>query len=287
MSSVARVSVHGGHSGAFCCHAVDSLEAVVQRYIALGFEWMCLTEHMPTENHKFIAPEERQAGFDVDSSQQRFACYFKEARRLTNLYEGQIEILTGFETEAYSGYQAEIVRLIAQHQPQMLVGSVHHVNDVLFDASPAAYQQAADLSGGIEKLYCDYFDTQLDLIEAFEPAVVGHFDLIRLHDPNYLERWAVPAIEDRALRNLQRIKELGLILDLNARALAKGASEPYVSKPWLEFAIREGIALVPGDDSHGVENVGGFLDETIARLQDQGGSTTWKKPSVATHKPHP
>ena len=28
-------------------------------------------------------------------------------------------------------------------------------------------------------MYCDYFDLQLELIDCFHPAVVGHFDLRR------------------------------------------------------------------------------------------------------------
>ena len=282
-----NVSVHGGHSGTFCCHAVDSLHEVVERYIALGFEWICLTEHMPTENSKHVPREEAAAGFDIGSLQRRFEAYVAEARRLAELYRDRIEILVGFETEAYSGYQAEITKLIRHLEPDLIVGSVHHLHDVLFDGTPQDYQHAAKLCGGIEALYCDYFDRQLELIETFEPAVVGHFDLIRLHDPDYLDRWEVAAIRDRGLRNLQRIKDLGLILDLNVRALTKGAAEPYLSAPWLDFAIREGIAVVPGDDSHGVDTVGRGLHAGIETLVARGGSTHWRKPTVGRHKSAP
>ena len=283
MESAAKVSVHGGHSGGFCSHAVDRLEDVVERYIELGFEWACLTEHMPTENSRFVPREESNAGYDVASLQKRFERYFEEARRLAGLHRGDIEILVGFETEAYSGYRDEVARLIARFDPDMIVGSVHHVHDRLIDGTPEDYRRAADLSGGIEPLYCDYFDVQLELIETFRPAVIGHFDLIRIHDPDYLARWEVPAIRDRALRNLERIRDLGLILDLNVRALAKGAREPYVSSPWLRAAIQQSIAVVPGDDSHGVASVGLHLDDGIRTLIASGGSTRWTKPQLGTH----
>ena len=113
---------------------------------------------------------------------------------------------------------------------------------------------------------------------------MGHFDLIRIHDTNYLERWEVPEIRDRALRNLEQIKALGLILDFNVRALAKGAAEPYVSAPWLEIAIQEGIAIVPGDDSHGVASVGLYIDDGINQLVAKGGSTNWKKPEIRPNR---
>ncbi|MEM7019500.1 MAG: histidinol-phosphatase [Pseudomonadota bacterium] len=283
MNDIQLVSVHGGHSGSFCGHAVDALEDVVLRYIELGFEWICLTEHMPTEKKALMMPEEAAEGFSIDTLQARFDQYFEEARRLKTLYKDKIDILVGFETEAYTGYEGEVTRLIARHQPDMIVGSVHHLHDILFDGSADDYKQAVELSGGIEALYCDYFDKQLELIERFEPAIVGHFDLIRLHDPDYKQRWEVVEIRDRALRNLEKVKELGLILDMNVRAMTKGADEPYISKPLMEFAIAEGIALSPGDDSHGINSVGANLVEGAEILKARGGQTTWAKPLIGRH----
>ncbi len=283
MNAPKYVSVHGGHSGTFCSHAEDTLEKVVERYIELGFEWICLTEHMPSENLRHLPVEEAKAGFDVASLRQRFERYFQEARRLAELHKDRIDILVGFETEAYSGYRDEVAGLIARFEPDLIVGSVHHVHDVLIDGTEEGYRRAVEISGGIEALYCDYFDVQFELIETFRPAVVGHFDLIRVFDADYLECWEVPEIRDRALRNLERIEALGLILDLNVRALAKGAAEPYLSAPWLDFAIQEGIAIVPGDDSHGVASVGACIDDGISQLAAQGGSTNWKKPEVGSH----
>ena len=282
--TIARyVSVHGGHSGGFCSHAEDTLEKVVERYIELNFGWICLTEHMPAASMSFLPVEEATAGFDVESLQDRFERYFQEARRPADLHKDRIEILVGFETDGYSGYRDEIAKHIARFKPDMIVGSVHHVHDVLFDATARNYRRAVEVSGGIEALYCDYFDAQLELIETFRPAVVGHFDLIRIFDADYPKRWEVSGIRDRAVRNHERIKALGLILDLNVRALAKGAAEPYPSTPWLEFAIQEGIAIVPGDDSHGVASVGNRIDDGISQLVAKGGSTNWKKPDIASH----
>ncbi len=283
MQDYAKVSVHGGHSGTYCNHARDHLADVVQRYIDLGFEWVCLTEHMPPANAAMIMPEEAAAGYDTAGLHQRFARYFDEARALASAHKNSIELLVGFETEAYTGFEQEVESLIATFEPDMIVGSVHHVADILFDAGPAAYQAARDACGSIENMYCEYFDRQLALINRFEPAVVGHFDLIRIYDPDYPSRWQVPAIKERALRNLDRIKSLGLILDLNARALAKGAAEPYIASPWLSYAIKQEIAIVTGDDSHGIDNVGNHLDETVAALLRAGGHTRWTKPAYFRH----
>ena len=273
--TVQLVSVHGGHSGEFCGHATDALADVVQAYVDAGFAWACLTEHMaPPGRHAIPADE----GLDLAALNERFRGYFEQARRLQRSRAGEIDLYVGFETEACSGYLPAVRGAIEMFTPDVVVGSVHHVGDILFDYSPENYQTAVAKAGGIVEFYCAYFDAQLELIDAVRPDVVGHFDLVRLFDADYPQRWLEPAIRERALRNLQRIAELDLVLDFNVRALAKGQPEPYVSAPWLKRAMELGIALAPGDDSHGVETVGRHVEQGIALLQSAGASTNWRRP---------
>ena len=121
-----------------------------------------------------------------------------------------------------------------------------------FDYSKEQYDKTVEAVGGIESLYCQYFDQQYEMIKLLKPSVVGHFDLIRIFDPGYKERLLLPEIMERIKRNLQLIYELDLIMDFNLRALLKGADEPYISRVILKMAIELGIAIVPGDDSHGL-----------------------------------
>ena len=148
--TIEKVSVHGGHSGHYCGHAQDRLEDIIQEYIAQGFSWVCLTEHMPCQTDAHMPPEERDEGISVAEFNKRIDTYFEEARALKTKYADQIELLVGFETEAYTGYQEEVSALIDRHQPDMFVGSVHHLHDILFDAAPEDYAQAAEKSGSIE-----------------------------------------------------------------------------------------------------------------------------------------
>ena len=277
-SKVQLVSVHGGHSGEFCGHATDTLAEVVQAYVDAGFAWACLTEHMAPPGRHAVAPDE---GLDLAGLRERFRRYFAQARRLQESRAGEIDLYVGFETEACSGYLDAVRDAVETFAPDVVVGSVHHVGDILFDYSPANYRAAVAKAGGIVEFYCAYFDLQLEIIDALRPDVVGHFDLVRLFDADYRQRWRVPAIRERALRNLQRIAELDLVLDFNLRALAKGQAEPYLSAPWLERALELGIAIAPGDDSHGVETVGLHIERGIELLQSAGASTDWRRPAGA------
>jgi histidinol-phosphatase (PHP family) len=272
------VSVHGGHSGQFCDHAVDSLEDIVKAYIRKGFAWVGITEHAPPVSDAHLYPDERAAGWDAGRLHERFADYMSTARMLQGRYAGDIEIYVGFETELTTGALAFTRQLIADFKPDYFVGSLHHVDDISFDFSRADYLNAVDALGGHDGLYRRYFDQQYELIEALGPAVVGHFDLIRIYDQHYKERLAKPDIARRIDRNLALIADRGLILDFNLAALSKGMDEPYVSAGILQKARDMGIAVVPGDDSHSADTVGRHMPEGLRLLKAAGFGMDWKRP---------
>jgi histidinol-phosphatase (PHP family) len=273
------VSIHGGHSGQFCNHAHDTLEALIHAYIEKGFTWVGITEHMPPAADRFLYPEEQQAGLNAHLMRERFGRYMAEGRRLQKEYAGRLEIFIGFETEAYGGAMALAQLLQEQYQPDYVLGGVHHVADIPFDYSRQAYAQAVTAAGGIEALYCRYFDLQHELIQTLQPKVVAHFDLIRIFDDDYARRWQVPAIARRIERNLELIAQLDLILDYNVAALRKGASEPYLAGPLLDRSRALGIAVVPSDDSHGAGMAGAYVPEGIAILKQKGFALNWRKPN--------
>jgi histidinol-phosphatase (PHP family) len=273
------VSVHGGHSGEFCNHAKDSLEDIIRAYIRKGFVWVGITEHMPPLDDRFLYSDEKEAGLDSKLLYQRFAKYIGVCRSLQEKYSGSVKILLGFETETYTGSEAFVRKLIDKFQPDYIVGSVHHADDRCFDGSKAEYDQIASLAGGTDRMYVRYFDRQYEMISRLKPAVVGHFDLIRIFDPDYRARLKKPEIWSRICRNLERIRLLDLILDFNLRSLQKGADEPYISEPILRHALALGISVVPGDDSHSAETVGLNMEKGIRILQELGADTRWRVPA--------
>ena len=276
--NIQRVSVHGGHSGQFCCHAQNSLDEIVNAYISKGFSWVGITEHMPPTEERFVYPDETAAGLDVKSLEDRFADYIFTCRELQQKYLQEISLYVGFESECYTGAVDRILELKSKFKPDYIVGSIHHVNNIPIDMDLKHYTLALTATGGYEKLYCAYFDTQYKLLKKISPEVVGHFDLIRIFDDDYTRHLKLPAVWERIVRNLKYIQEKKMILDFNLRALSKGAVEPYVAAPILKTALSLGIAVVPGDDSHGVASVGCNIEEGIHILQQSGADTHWVKP---------
>jgi histidinol-phosphatase (PHP family) len=276
--NIPKISIHGGHSGEFCHHAKDSLEDIVKAYIDKGFQWVGITEHIPPPHNGLRYQDEIEACLDSVFLSQQFARYMAKARSLKRKYQNDIQLFIGFESEAYPGYVNHVRCLKQKYQPDYVVGSVHHVDDINFDYSPAFYEKAITHAGGIRPLYARYFDIQYEMIQELTPKVIGHFDVIRIFDPNYRKHLEEPEIAQRIHRNLSLIRSKKLILDFNLRSLIKGADEPYVSDCILKAAQSMGISIVPGDDSHSLDTVGANIETGIRLLQNAGVNMQWQKP---------
>ncbi len=281
MEKIKFVSVHGGHSGDFCDHANDHLKDIIKKYMALGFAWVGITEHVPPPTDAQRYPDEIEKGITADFLRKRFTRYMTHCRELQATYRNNFTLYVGFETETWNGCLPYIQGLINRFKPDYVVGSVHHVDDRCIDFSREMYQETARAMGGTDALYCSYFDRQYEMLCTLKPAVVGHFDLIRIFDAGYEARLLKPDIRQRITRNLECIKALGSVLDFNLRALKKGAVEPYVSKSILHQAMEMEIRVIPGDDSHGVADIGKYMEPALAQLRAAGfTANSWQPPHL-------
>ena len=282
MTDSKLISLHGGHSGQFCCHAQDNLEDLIKAYISKGFKAVGISEHMPPPGSQFLYPDELKQGLSVKDLDDRFSRYFLELERLRQKYKSDIRIFKGFETETVTGSPARVRSLIRQFNPDYIVGSVHHLKDRCFDYARQDYETIATDFNGLDAMYMAYFDAQYEMIRNLHPFVVGHFDLIRIYDPNFEARLDKPEISKRIRRNLSMIKDLGLVLDYNLRPLAKGEKAPYLTPAILARAKDLGIPVVPGDDAHSKEQAGMFVGRAVQSLKDMGFSTNWPRPRCMT-----
>lgn len=265
-----RISLHGGHSGQFCDHARDTLAEIVAAYHAAGFECVGLTEHMPPLNDAWLYPDEVELGRTAVWMQERFGRYVAEARRLEREYAGRMRILVGMESEWYPGCGEWVAKLRKEYSLDYVVGSVHHVSEMCFDFSREYYDRIVGKLDGVIPMYAAYFDAQFDMVREIEPEVVGHLDLVRIHDADYRCTLAAPEVWRRVLRNLKLVKSLGVVLDVNARAYLKGQQEAYVCGPILDVAAAMGIMTVYGDDAHRVCDVGYAYENVAALLEPRG-----------------
>ena len=90
---------------------------------------MGITEPMASGARAIVPAEEAEAGLDLEGIRARFADYFATARGLQRDFADTMPILLAFEAESYAGYEAAVADFIAEHRPDYIVGSVHHVDD--------------------------------------------------------------------------------------------------------------------------------------------------------------
>ncbi|MEZ5394669.1 MAG: histidinol-phosphatase [Bryobacterales bacterium] len=283
-----KTSLHGGHSGEFCEHAVGSLREVVDSALAKGFEVYGVSEHAPRAEERFLYPSERAKGYTLERIHDEFEAYAKAVRALAEEYADRMTLLCGFEAEVVpSGRYRDLMRgHRARHGFDYMVGSVHYVGEVSIDGERADFDRAVEGCGGLEPFAVRYYNDVAEMIEALEPDVVGHLDLIRKNAPADADL-ATPAIRAAANRALEAARASGAVLDLNTAGWRKGLGSPYPA-PWLVRRAHEaGVAFCFGDDSHGPDQTGAGVVEArdyllengvgaIRRLTRRDGAIQWE-----------
>ncbi|KAI8904172.1 Polymerase/histidinol phosphatase-like protein, partial [Powellomyces hirtus] len=258
------ISLHS-HSGQHCLHANGKLEDVVLRAIELGFHTYGLSEHVPRSRSQDLYPEEE--GLAPSDLTTTFHNYVIEARRLQTKYASQIHLLVGCETEhIHSSTLDELEALRASVPLDYVVASVHHVNGHPLDFDLTRYAAAEESAGGTEGLFLAYFHAQREILERVEqPAVVGHFDLVRLFRPD------LPLSEEvwkAVRRNVDVIVAKGALVEINSRAWKKGLKDAYPQRDILEYMISKNVKFTLSDDSHGPTDVGMHYTKLFAYLSE-------------------
>ncbi|KAK0798880.1 hypothetical protein LTR91_014805 [Friedmanniomyces endolithicus] len=254
---------HHSHSGQFCGHATDTLEAVIQNAISKRMTTFCLTEHIARSDLD-LYPEEISSGQNQASLSKVYDDFYYEARRLQKLYAGQIQLFVGFEGEwIREGSEAIVKDLVERYEVDLFVGSVHHVHTSPIDFDTATYHKAREVAGGSdEQLFEDYFDAQFLMLGALRPPVVGHFDLIRLKSDEPDQSFkAWPKVWEKLVRNLEFVAEYGGVIELNSSSLRKGMKECY---PQVEIY-----------DSHGIFQVGLNYGKVLQCVERAGITELW------------
>ncbi|KAJ2747466.1 hypothetical protein GGI20_000455 [Coemansia sp. BCRC 34301] len=266
------------HSGQFCRHASGDLEDVVRAAISKGMLVLGLSEHMPRSRAQDLYPEEEEHGMTPLDLQTAFEAYVSEARRLQAKYLGQISILIGAETEYItSSSLSEAKQLRLTHRLDYLVGSVHHIDEMPLDFSKGGYDRMVEARFGGDRaaMFRRYFDQQLEMLQALQPEIVGHFDLVRIFHP-YAQGVEDPllAVDDevrrRASRNIDYVISYGGIFEINSRAWKKGLGGAYPQRDLLAEIVHKGGRVTISDDSHGSEDVGMYYGRLLGYLQEMG-----------------
>jgi histidinol-phosphatase (PHP family) len=269
-----RVSLHGGHSGAYCDHATGSLAAVLEAAVEAGYHTFGVSEHAPRVESRFLYPEEVEAGYDVGRLESEFKAYVHEVKELASAYKGRLCVLCGFEAEVVpdNRYVEVMLGYRERYGFDYMVGSVHYVREVQIDWHKEMFTRAIETCGGLEAMCVAYYEAVAQMVVELRPEVVGHLDLVRKNAGPF-GPVDTPRVRSAASETLEVIRAHDCILDLNTAGYRKGLGSPYLA-PWLvERAAAMGIGFCFGDDSHGPHQVGLDLDRSRRYLLNNGVTT--------------
>ncbi|MFO7820070.1 MAG: histidinol-phosphatase HisJ family protein [Halanaerobacter sp.] len=174
----------------------------------------------------------------------------------------EVEVRAGIEMDYTPGEEEEIANFLAQFDLDYAIGSIHYLDDWMFDHPD--YKDEYD-QWEIDELYKTYFEYVEGAAKSGLFEMLGHLDLIKVF--NF--RPASDVVE-LVTPTLEVIAEEDLVIEVNTNGRNKPADEFYPSRGILEKAYQLGIKVTMSSDAHRADRVGENLAEVREMLLDIG-----------------
>lgn len=224
-----------------CGHAEGAPEAYVAAARAAGIATMAFTDHLPL-------PPGYPQGYSMGWPEM--PGYVEEVRSLSAAAqaEGGPEILLGVEADWIPGHEALVRGALEEHAFDLVLGSVHFIDDWAFDDPDLRERYSAWTP---DLLWERYFDDVCAAAFSRMFDVMAHADLIKkfgcvpMGDPGPYYRAAAAAFA-----------ESGVAIEVNTAGLRKPCAEIYPSAEFLKECRMAGVPATVGSDAHRPEDVG-------------------------------
>ena len=234
------------------------MEEYVVAAINQGLHTLCFLEHLETG----IIYHQRSW-----LSEEDFAVYFKEGRRLKKAYKGQLTILLGVEAGYNPEQQTPFINLLNAY-PWDRIGISRHFYRIgnkhfnLLSRQPDSL--AVLIEHGPERIMEAYFDSLLEALQIMERCdVVCHLDACLRHAPEgrLTEK---NHIQINSILDTMQQKKIALEVNTSGYPLRKS---PFPEATILNRAMKRDILLTPGSDAHDPQQVGRYFDQLKDYLQ--------------------
>lgn len=253
-SPIIDITTDGHVHTRLCLHAVGEMEDYVEAALKAGLGRIIFLEHYETG----ICYFERTWLTDDD-----FAFYHEEGRRLAARYQGRIDVGVGVEVGANPERFEETIDFLRRYRWHRIGLSYHYVRhgDVFVNVvSRRKINLELMEKIGFATVADAYFDGLKQAIEVIPANVVCHLDAVLRHCSNF-------SLADRhvaALRTiLASMEKRKIALEVNTSGYAL-RNQPFPA-PWIvREAMDMGVSLVAGSDAHRPEDVGRFFERLPA-----------------------
>lgn len=227
----------------------------MQAAIARGLQGIVFLEHMESGIDYFDTTWLSEKEFDV---------FFKEGRRLQEIYEGKLRIELGVEVGYNPAHKDTLVERLSNRNWDQIGVSFHyykhpelphHLNLV----SRKKWNIDAMSRTGGDILLEQYFDTLIEAVHSLPGTVLCHLDAGLRYLPGL--RLKKDHIKKIALL-LDTVKAKGMEVEINTSGIPI-RGEPFPAAPFVEMAMKRGIGLIAGSDAHRPEDVGRYFNKLL------------------------
>lgn len=243
---IVDMHVHTGHS----VDARDDMDAMCRAAIDAGLDAIAFTEHYD------LNPDDMGYGFFRPDAYSRA---IDEAR---TRYGDRLEILKGIEFGEPHEYPAELERMAATGDFDVILAGVHWMNGA-FVGDGALRRRLS-----IEAIFEAYYEA------VYRTVMVGGFDVLAHVDlpKRYLGEWAMtPAAADTPDAMLAELVRAGIALEINTSPLRRGLDECAPDLPILRrYAAAGGGPITLGSDAHSTGGIAADFDRALALARQAG-----------------
>jgi histidinol-phosphatase (PHP family) len=223
-----------------------------------GVDLLTFTEHLPLPKdldptHEYSMPESELTSYLTE---------IVELADLTCTEEEGVRVLVGIEADWLPDRLDHVRRLLAGDAYDVVLGSVHFLDDWAFD-DPALLSRwdAAD----VDAIWERYFEELARAAASGLYDVMAHPDLVKKfgyrpsYDPRELYEAAALAFADA-----------GVAVEVSTAGLRKPVAELYPGAEFLAACARAGVPATMGSDAHHPNEVGFGFDEALDALRTAG-----------------
>ena len=220
-----------------CGHAGGAMRAYVEAALARGLSEIAFTDHVPLY---FLPGEDPDPGIAMTSAE--LPGYVEEVESLRAEFAGRIDVLLGLEADYAEGHEAALAGLLAAHDWDVVLGSVHWVKNDWIDAPHSGARHEREGSG---TLWGEYYRLLAKAAGTGLFDVLTHFDL-----PKKFGHRMPPAVARAEGEAVEAARAAGVAVEVSSAGLRKTVAEEYPAPPLLTSLVAAGVPIVFSSDAH-------------------------------------
>jgi len=174
-----------------------------------------------------------------------------------------IKVRLGLEVDYIPGREEKIKEIIASKAFDYVIGSVHFIDGWGFDHPD--FKERFD-EKDIDDIYEAYFSLVCEAVKSDLFDIVGHIDLIKVWGHRPRRKSTLYYIEPL----LKRIKESGMVIEINSSGMRKPVKELYPAKDILQMIKAMNIPITLSSDAHHPDQLGFNYDQVVSILHQIG-----------------